>query len=547
MEFTLDQLGPPALKFSNIPSPAIARPRLLHRAVRGAFAVVTAIIVGSCALPPPGPSKVFAREEAASLFSAGFDTIQLYYVEEPNIPRMILLGLNGLSDLDPSFRAEREGDKVQLYYRDARAAAFQAPPDKDVVRWSYLAAAALETARLRSPDIAAAEVERAYQTIFDSALVELDRFSRYQSAKQAQSSRAHRQGYSGIGIALGKLGDLITAREVFEDTPAAEAGIQAGDVIHAVDGTKISGWPLAKVAPVLRGSTGSRVALSLIRDDKPLSVTLERRSVIEQTVFASITDATSVIRVTGFNEKTSRRMRERLDAAKAALGSALKGVVLDLRGNRGGMLDEAVDLADLFIHDGTILTTVGRHDDAHQNFSAEPDDNAERLRLVVLIDSGSASASEVVAAALQDTGRGLVIGARSYGKGTVQRVRDLPNNGALNLTWAAMRAPSGYKLSRFGVFPTICTGGDLASPKTVLDRIRQGEMLDANLGPLRRVADTLDPVSQSRLLERCADRRRGKIDRDFDMDLALGLLAEPVLFKRIADQALLAMRGDVKE
>ena len=509
--------------------------------------MVTAIIVGSCALPPPGPSKVFAREEAASLFSAGFDTIQLYYVEEPNIPRMILLGLNGLSDLDPSFRAEREGDKVQLYYRDARAAAFQAPPDKDVVRWSYLAAAALETARLRSPDIAAAEVERAYQTIFDSALVELDRFSRYQSAKQAQSSRAHRQGYSGIGIALGKLGDLITAREVFEDTPAAEAGIQAGDVIHAVDGTKISGWPLAKVAPVLRGSTGSRVALSLIRDDKPLSVTLERRSVIEQTVFASITDATSVIRVTGFNEKTSRRMRERLDAAKAALGSALKGVVLDLRGNRGGMLDEAVDLADLFIHDGTILTTVGRHDDAHQNFSAEPDDNAERLRLVVLIDSGSASASEVVAAALQDTGRGLVIGARSYGKGTVQRVRDLPNNGALNLTWAAMRAPSGYKLSRFGVFPTICTGGDLASPKTVLDRIRQGEMLDANLGPLRRVADTLDPVSQSRLLERCADRRRGKIDRDFDMDLALGLLAEPVLFKRIADQALLAMRGDVKE
>jgi carboxyl-terminal processing protease len=514
---------------------------------RGALAALVVTVLVSCVLPPPGPSKIFVREDAAALFSAGFDTIQLYYVKEPDIPRMVLLGLNGLSDLDPAFRADRDGDQVRLFYRDAPAAAFQAPPDADVVRWSYLTAAAVETARLRSSDIAAAELERVYQTIFDAALAELDRFSRYQSAKVAQSSRAHRQGYSGIGISLGKLDDFVTALEVFEDTPAAEAGVRSGDIIHTVDGTKISGWPLAKVAPILRGRSGSRVDLVLIRDGKSHSVTLERRDVIEQTVFATITDATSVIRVTGFNEQTSSRTRERLDAAKAALGPALKGVVLDLRGNRGGMLDEAVNLADLFIHDGTILTTVGRHDDSRQNFSAEPDDNAERLRLVVLIDSGSASASEVVAAALQDTGRGLIIGARSYGKGTVQRVRDLPNNGALNLTWASMRAPSGYLLSRFGVFPTICTGAGLASPQSVLDRIRQGEILDANLGPLRRVADTLDPVSQSKLLQRCADRRRGKVDRDFDLDLALGLLSEPVLFKRITDQALLAARGEAKE
>ena len=535
------------MKYPNaIHRDTIRRPSLA-RTIRGAFAALAAIVVSSCAMPPQGPSNVFVREDAASLFSAGFDTIQLYYLKEPDIPRMILLGLNGLSDIDPAFRAEHEGDQIRLFYQDTPSASFQAPPKTDVVRWSYLAAAALETARFRSPDIAAAEVERTYKKIFESAMVELDRFSRYQSAKEAQSSRAHRQGYSGIGISLGKRDDFVIAREIFEDTPAAEAGIQAGDVILAVDGTKISGWPLAKVAPILRGTRGSRVELTLTGGGKSRLVSLERRDVIEQTVFASISQATSVIRVTGFNEQTSRRMRERLDAAKAALGPALKGVVLDLRGNRGGMLDEAVNLADLFIHDGTILTTVGRHNDAHQNFNAEPDDNAERLRLVVLIDSGSASASEVVAAALQDTGRGLVIGSRSYGKGTVQRVRDLPNNGALNLTWAAMRAPSGYKLSRFGVFPTICTGGDLASPKIALDRIRQGEMRDANLGPLRRVADTLDPVSQSKLLGRCGDRRRGKVDRDFDLDLALGLLADPVLFKRTTDQAMLAMRGEAKE
>jgi carboxyl-terminal processing protease len=547
MNFWRDILGLMALRFPTGTRSATAHRSPFGGMVHVAWAALVAVTVASCAIPTSRAPNEFVREDAAALFSAGFDTIQLYYVKEPDIPRMVLLGLNGLSILDPAIEVVRDGDRVRLAYEGARVASFQAPPDKDVVRWGYLAAAALDAARQRSPDLAAAEVERAYQTVFDSALVELDRFSRYQSAKQAQSSRAHRQGYTGIGIALGRRDDLVIAREVFEDTPAAEVGIEAGDVIHAVNGTKIKGWTLAKVAPILRGPIRSRVDLTLIRGGKRLSVTLERRDVIEQTVFASITDATSIIRVTGFNEQTSERMRERVDAAKAALGSAMKGVVLDLRGNRGGMLDEAVNLADLFIHDGTILTTVGRHDDAHQNFNAEPDDNAERLPLVVLIDSGSASASEVVAAALQDTGRGLVIGARSYGKGTVQRVKDLPNDGALNLTWAAMRAPSGYNLSRFGVFPTICTGGDLASPAMVLDRIRGGEILDANLGGLRRVAETLDPVSQSKLLERCADRRRGKVDRDFDMDLALELLGEPALFKRITDQALLAMRAEVKE
>ncbi len=504
-------------------------------------------LLSACTLPAPAPSNKFAREDAASLFSAGFDTVQLYYVEEPNIPHMILRGLNGLTATDPAFRAERSGNLVHIYYSDVPAASFQAPPDKDVVRWSYLAAAALETARIRSPKIAGLDIEDAYQTIFDAALGDLDRFSRYQSAKLAQSSRAHRQGYSGIGISLGKQDDTVIAQEIFEETPAAEAGLQPGDIIATVDGAPVKGRPLSEVAPLLRGPSGSRVSLGLLRAGKSLTVTLERRDVIEQTVFASIVDATSVIRVTGFNEQTSKRMRERIDAAQAALGPAMRGVVLDLRGNRGGMLDEAVNLADLFIHDGKILSTVGRHDDAFQKFNAEPDDNAERLRLVVLIDGGSASASEVVAAALQDSGRGLLIGARSYGKGTVQRVHDLPNNGALNLTWAVMLAPSGYKLSTFGVFPTICTGGELASPRVVLDRIRQGEVLDANLGPIRRAAETLDKTAQTKLLERCGDRRRTKVDRDFDMDLALGLLEDPALFRRISEQAMLAMRGELKQ
>ncbi|MDA0341308.1 MAG: S41 family peptidase, partial [Proteobacteria bacterium] len=513
--------------------------KMVRRLVLGA----TALFFASCSLPPSsGPSNIFSRDDTAALFSAGLDTIRLYYVEEPDIPRMVLRGLNGLAELDPEFHAERDGEAVTLIYRNARVATLAAPPDNDVVRWSYLTAAALETARLKSPDIAATDLERTYQAVFNAALAELDRFSRYQSAKDAQSSRAHRQGYSGIGISLGNRDEIITVREVFEDTPAAEAGLQIGDSIHRVDGVVVIGWPLDKVAPVLRGSAGSQVNLTLVRNKKTLAVSLIRREVIEQTVFTTLTDNSAVIRVTGFNEQTSLRMREHIDTATETLGDSLNGVVLDLRGNRGGMLDEAVNLADLFMPNGTILTTVGRHDDAQQNFRAEPDDNAERLPLVVLIDSGSASASEVVAAALQDSGRGLLIGARSYGKGSVQRVRDLPNNGALNLTWATMRAPSGYTLSRFGVFPTICTGGEGAAAPAMLEQIRRGEVLDANLGPLRRIAESLDPLSQSRLLQRCADRPRAGEAEDIDLDLALGLLAEPALYKRITEYAMLAMQ-----
>ena len=511
--------------------------------VRRLVLAATALFFTSCSMAPfSDPSNKFSREDATALFSAGLDTIRLYYVAEPDIPRMVLRGLNGLTELDPEFHAERDGEAVKLIYRNAPVAVLTAPPDKDVVRWSYLIAAALETARLKSPDIAATDLERTYQVVFNAALADLDRFSRYQSAKDAQSSRAHRQGYSGIGISLGKRDEIITVREVFENTPAAEARIQIGDSIHRIDGVEVIGWALDKVVPVLRGSPGSQVDLTLVRNKKILPVSLIRREVIEQTVFTTLTNNSAVIRVTGFNEQTSLRMREHIDTARETLGDALNGVVLDLRGNRGGMLDEAVNLADLFMPNGTILTTVGRHDDAQQNFRAEPHDNAEQLPLVVLIDSGSASASEVVAAALQDSGRGLLIGARSYGKGSVQRVRDLPNNGALNLTWATMRAPSGYSLSRFGVFPTICTGGKGVTAPTMLKKIRRGEVLTANLGPLRRNAESLDPRSQSRLLQRCADQPRTGEAEDTDLDLALGLLAEPVLYKRVTEYAMLAMQ-----
>lgn len=482
------------------------------------------------------------REDAAALFSAGFDSVRLYHVDEPNIPRMVALGLKGLADIDPEFTIERDAGTLTALYRGISAAQLVEPAPGDVVRWSYLAAAVIETARLRSKDIAKADPERIYETVFNAAFVDLDRFSRYLSAKDARVSRAHRQGYTGIGISLGKTEVGIVIRRVFEDTPAEEMGLQAGDVIRAVNGTVILDWTLDRVVALLRGPDGSQVDLTIDRQGKPVLVTVDRRKVIEQTVFSTLTDRTSIIQVSSFNERTSERMREQIAAARDRLGPALNGVVLDLRGNRGGMLDEAINLADLFIHDGTILMTFGRHRDARQDFAAEPDDDGEVLPLIVLIDSASASASEVVAAALQDSGRGLLIGARSYGKGSVQRVRDLPNNGALNLTWAKMHAPSGYALSRFGVFPTICTGGEQRTPEAMLARIRRGEVLDANLGLLRRVADTLDPAAQNSLLQRCGDRPRSIGQPDYDLELALGLLAEPALYKQIFSYSLLAMQ-----
>ena len=239
------------------------------------------------------------------------------------------------------------------------------------------------------------------------------------------------------------------------------------------------------------------------------------------------------IKIAGFNQDTARTLRKKILIAEQEIGPALRGFVLDLRGNPGGLLDQSVEVSDLFIRRGRIVSTHGRHPDSHQYFEAESDDLANGLPIVVLVNGGSASASEIVAAALQDAGRAVLVGSNSYGKGTVQTVLRLPNEGELTLTWARFHAPSGYALQERGVLPHVCTSDDTKDVDRLIQQVRSGHaLIDWSLRS-KDVTGAADDVVQS-LRANCP---LSDEDREIDLQIALRILRDEGLYTQVVRSA----------
>ena len=311
--------------------------------------------------------------------------------------------------------------------------------------------------------------------------------------------------------------------------PADRAGIRAGDRIAAVDGMPTAGRTQSEVLHRLRGPVLSTVAIAVERSGpgEARGYRLQRALIVEPTVTASRVDGVAIFHISGFNQNTTQQLVEDLKAAEREMGAQLRGIVLDLRGDPGGLLDQAVSLADAFIAKGPIIATAGRNPASRQYFEASGDSIAPRLPIVVLVNGASASASEIVAAALQDAGRAVVIGSASYGKGTVQTVIRLPNDGELILTWAQLIAPSGYSLNQHGVVPTVCTsdlGDDDQAVETALQRARGASSTAAVIDVARA---TLDEGGWSRLRQSCPAREG---NHPIDLKVAERLLADPVLY-----------------
>jgi carboxyl-terminal processing protease len=232
----------------------------------------------------------------------------------------------------------------------------------------------------------------------------------------------------------------------------------------------------------------------------------------------------AVFRVASFNQSTTQRLTEAILTAQRDTNDHLAGIVIDLRGNPGGLLDQAVSLSDLFIAKGPIISTVGRHPASHQYFVATGHSLVPSTPVVVLINGGSASASEIVAAALQDVGRAVVIGTSSYGKGTVQTVMRLPNEGELTITWARLVTPSGYYLQQHGVVPTLCTSGLGDSDSTIDAVLRRSP--DAG-GDVSHPRASLNDSAWSTLRQGCPAQSTSS---PLDVKLAERLLADPARY-----------------
>jgi peptidase, S41 family len=263
--------------------------------------------------------------------------------------------------------------------------------------------------------------------------------------------------FGGLGIEVTMENGVVKVVSPIDDTPASKAGLKPGDYITNIDGEAVMGMTLNDAVDKMRGKIGSKVKLTIRRiNEKPLEVTLKREEIKIQSVKNSIkADDVVYIRISSFSEDVDTMTAKAIKDAKKKLGNKLKGVVIDVRNNPGGLLDQAVNVSDLFLDKGEIVSTRSRNEEDTVKYTAKEGDIAKGLPIVVIINDGSASASEIVAGALQDHKRAIILGEKSFGKGSVQTVIPLGKYGAMRLTTARYYTPSGRSIQAKGIEPDI--------------------------------------------------------------------------------------------
>jgi carboxyl-terminal processing protease len=511
--------------------------RLRSTSARPALApaLVTLLLATSCGGVRSGETATLGPEEATRMFAAGYSNIEEMYISRVDLNELAVAGLSNLTKLDPELTIRQTGAHVDIAIAGHPAGGFDSPQTRNVQDWAAVTAGAISLARTASPELAKDEPDAVYKAVFDGMLGKLDRFSRYSTPDSAREHRAAREGFGGIGVRVAIEDDGVRVSSVMSEGPGGRAGLKPDDLITHIDGESVTGIELQAIIQRLRGPIGSRLALTLARPGGPQTITLTRSHIVPETVVFERRGSVAYIRLYSFNQDTTRTLSAAIKRAKQEIGPGLAGLVLDLRDNPGGLLDQAVGVSDLFMESGRIVTTRGRHPDSHQRFDATKGDLAEGLPIVVLVNGNSASASEIVAAALQDSGRAVVAGTTSYGKGTVQTVIRMPNQGELTLTWARFHAPSGYTIHHLGVLPSVCTAADSAA-EPILAALERGKVSPLPIA-LRNSATPEDVPVLDRLRAGCPAR---KTDEPVDVDVAVKLVENGPLYRQALNLALMA-------
>ena len=330
-------------------------------------------------------------------------------------------------------------------------------------------------ARIKNDYVEPVEDKALLENAIRGMLTGLDPHSSYLVPDDYQELQAGTSGeFGGLGIEVGMEDGFVKVIAPIDDTPAQRAGVEAGDLVIRLDDTPVKGMSLSDAVKVMRGAPGTDIVLTIVREgmDRPIRITITR-DVIRVTSVRSRTlePGYGYVRISQFQLRTGESLREVVGELRENAGDEdLKGLVLDLRNNPGGVLNAAVSVSDAFLDKGTIVYTEGRMDDAKLTFSAKGSDILDGIPLVVLVNAGSASASEIVAGALQDHRRAVIMGEKTFGKGSVQTILPLGNGSALKLTTARYYTPSGISIQARGIVPDI-----------TLDRVRVSQ-LDAGQG-----------------------------------------------------------------
>jgi carboxyl-terminal processing protease len=340
--------------------------------------------------------------------------------------------------------------------------------------------------RVRSSYVDKVGDKKLIESAISGMLSSLDPHSSYMNAEEFKEMQVQTKGeFGGLGMEVTLDKGLVKVVSPIDDTPASKAGIEAGDYITHIDGKSVVGMSLKDAVDKLRGAVDTKVTIKVKRGDKePFDVTLTRAVITIKSVRSRTEGNVGIIRITSFTEQTDVGVRAAIDSFKQKLGDKLVGVVLDLRNNPGGLLDEAIAVSDEFLDHGEIVSTRGRGGKVTSRFSAKPGDAISGKPMIVLINGGSASASEIVAGALQDHRRAIIMGTQSFGKGSVQTIIPLGNQGAMRLTTARYYTPSGRSIQAVGVTPDIHVDqGKLEIAKNTEPTTRESDLKGAFKNP----------------------------------------------------------------
>jgi len=491
------------------------------------IALILLVLAAVPARAQTAPPEGFDARLAADVYSRALAFMAPRILEPVPVPQLATWGLRGLTALDPELGTAVGGAGLVLNLRDRIVAADPLPADATPAAWGNAAARMAAAAWPVSAAVRRAGTEGIIQSFFDELFNHLDPYSRYVGPADAQEDREHRGGKAGAGVSLARRGGAIVVIGAIPDGAGAEAGLRVGDRILAVDGQPTRGRAAAAVSGWMDGPEGSTVEIEWRgRDGRVHRAEIERASVPPETVFAQRAGNLLLLRVTSFSRRTDQRIAGEVERNLAS-GHGLRpmqGLILDLRGNRGGLLRQAVTVADVLLPEGIVATTAGRDPEASRVWRSTGTEMAPGLPVVVVVDGRTASAAEILAAALADRGRAVVVGSSTLGKGLVQTIDPLPDGGELFVTWSRVLAPRGWPIQGLGVLPQVCTSlgqAELAREMGELDAGRQP--MAAALARHERARAPL-PIAEILAIRSACPASEG---RDSDLATARALIGNP--------------------
>ncbi len=492
----------------------------MRRARQFAVMLLLISIGGMSFAAPAAYAEGFDQASASAVWGQALAFISPRALEPLSMAQMAIWGLGGITAIDPDLSVKLQSGQLRLYGPDQILLVVNAPAAGDAPGWGHACAVVADKAYSSSAALRQAGTQGIIRSFFDELFNHFDPYSRYEAPQEAQQDELTLQGAAGLGMSVLRRGHEVLIDQVAADGPADQAGLKPGFQVLAIDGIKAGMIGLDQLQADLAGPAGSTAQLRVrAPGDTAQTITLTRADIPRQSVIVVPRKSVLEIRIIGFDHGTADQFTSALAQGLGAT-PAPAGIVIDLRGNRGGLLREAVLTADTLLASGEVTSTAGRDPAANKVWRAEGGDIAAGLPVVVLVDGQTASAAEILSAALADNRRAVVVGSETLGKGLVQNMTGLVDGGELFITWSRVLAPLGWPLQGLGVLPQVCTAlGDqaLASQIAALDQGRN--LMSAALAQSRQARAPMPLAEILAIRDQCPATVGGNADYQTAKDL----------------------------